>query len=113
MEVFEIKKLLNERKINYITLSEMSGVPLNTLRNIFSGRTPHPRVDTMRAIEKALGLDGSALRPNETAEVVPAETRPALQKVIDQCSNLNDLGLAVVFGMVIALMRDHPEYRLA
>lgn len=113
MSISEIKSYLKDHKITYQELSDSSGIPLNTLKSIFRGRTPNPRIDTVRAIEKALGLDGSALRPNETAEVVPAETRPALQKVIDQCSNLNDLGLAVVFGMVIALMRDHPEYRLA
>ena len=106
MQIVEIKKILKERKITYKELSEKSGISLKTLEAIFAGYVKHPRIDTMEAIESALGL-------NETAEVVPAETRPALQKVIDQCSNLNDLGLAVVFGMVIALMRDHPEYRLA
>ena len=106
MQIVEIKKILKERKITYKELSEKSGISLQTLEAIFAGYVKHPRIDTMEAIESALGL-------NETAEVVPAETRPALQKVIDQCSNLNDLGLAVVFGMVIALMRDHPEYRLA
>lgn len=60
MDISEIKKLLNARKINYIQLSQMSGVPLNTLRNIFSGRTPNPRIDTMQAIERALGLTPTA-----------------------------------------------------
>lgn len=60
MDISELKKLLNTRKINYIQLSQMSGVPLNTLRNIFSGRTPNPRIDTMQAIERALGLTPTA-----------------------------------------------------
>lgn len=112
-KVKAIKAYMKQNKITYDELSAKSGIPISTINYIFTGRTENPRTDTMLSIEKALGLDGSALRPNETAEVVPAETRPALKKVIDQCSNLNDLGLAVVFGMVIALMRDHPEYRLA
>ena len=113
MTIPEIKIYMKQNKITYAELAERSGLSLSAVTKILGGFAKYPRVDTMRAIESALGLDGSALRPNETAEVVPAETRPALQKVIDQCSNLNDLGLAVVFGMVIALMRDHPEYRLA
>ena len=74
MEIKEIKKILNERKINYIQLSEMSGVPLNTLRNIFSGRTPNPRVDTMQAIKHALGLD---------------EKKPLADKIAEQVERLN------------------------
>jgi transcriptional regulator with XRE-family HTH domain len=42
--------------MTYEQLSEKSGIPLNTLKNIFSGKTAHPRIDTIQAIESALGL---------------------------------------------------------
>lgn len=56
MQIVEIKSYLKKRKITYETLSDKSGIPLGTLKSIFSGRTPNPRLDTMQAIENALGL---------------------------------------------------------
>ncbi len=57
MEIQAIKAHLKNSKITYEQLSERSGIPLNTLKNIFSGRTPNPRIDTMQAIEAALELN--------------------------------------------------------
>lgn len=57
MEVSEIKRYMKENKITYAELSEKSGVPIQTLSKIFAGITPTPRIDTMQAIEKALGLN--------------------------------------------------------
>lgn len=57
MEINEIKNYLKINKISYSQLAQKSGVHLNTLKQIFSGKTPHPRIDTMQAIEKALNLD--------------------------------------------------------
>ena len=57
MEVSEIKQYMKENKITYAELSEKSGVPIQTLSKIFAGITPNPRIDTMQAIEKALGLN--------------------------------------------------------
>ncbi|MBQ3019109.1 MAG: helix-turn-helix transcriptional regulator [Clostridia bacterium] len=62
MEIQAIKTHLKSNKITYEQLSEKSGIPLNTLKNIFSGRTPNPRVDTMQAIEAALELNTSPLQ---------------------------------------------------
>ena len=56
----EIKKYMKDNGITQIKLSEMSNIPLGSLRNIFSGRVPNPRVDTMQAIENALGLNKKA-----------------------------------------------------
>ncbi len=57
MEISEIKVVLKERRITYAKLAEMSGVPIQTLQKIFSGLTQNPRIDTMQAIERALGLN--------------------------------------------------------
>ena len=53
----EIKNYLKANKITYQELSDRSGISLNTLKNIFSGKTPNPRIDTMQAIERALGIE--------------------------------------------------------
>lgn len=57
MEINKIKKYMKEKKITQVELSEKSGIPLGTLRNIFSGRVPAPRIDTINAITKALNLE--------------------------------------------------------
>lgn len=56
MEIAEIKQYLRARKITYEELSTRSSIPIGTLKSIFSGRTPNPRIDTVQAIERALGL---------------------------------------------------------
>lgn len=66
--VLRIKLYLKENNITYEQLSEMSNVPLNTLKNIFSGRTQHPRIDTLQAIEHALGIDEHTPAPAPTGE---------------------------------------------
>ncbi len=56
MTTQKLKEILKERKITYSVLSKMSGVPINTIQNFMSNRTRNPRMDTMQAIEKALGF---------------------------------------------------------
>ena len=57
MTVNEIKTTLKQRKMTYSDLSEVTGVPLNTIRRIMCGQTPNPRFDTMQKINKALELE--------------------------------------------------------
>lgn len=40
----------------YEALAEKAQVSLNTIKNIFRGQTTDPRLETVQAIEKALGL---------------------------------------------------------
>ena len=56
MTTQELKEILKKRKITYAELSKMSGVPINTIQNFMSNRTSSPRIDTMQAIENALGF---------------------------------------------------------
>ena len=56
MTIQEIKDYMKKEKITYQALSDKSGIPLNTIKNIFRGKTENPRIDTMQAIERALGI---------------------------------------------------------
>ena len=56
MTIEEIKQYLKKNKMTYKDLAQMCNVPESTLKNLFSGATKNPRIDTMQAIEKALGL---------------------------------------------------------
>ena len=80
MEIKEIKQYLKAKKITYEELSARSSIPIGTLKSIFSGRTTNPRIDTIQAIERALGLtewtaEEKALGVGEHAVVLsPEET---------------------------------------
>lgn len=56
LTVSVIREELKKRKMTYKELSDLSGVPLDTLNNFFRGKTRNPRIDTMQAIERALGI---------------------------------------------------------
>ncbi len=56
MTIEEIKQYLKKSKMTYKDLAQICNVPESTLKNLFSGATKNPRIDTMQAIEKALGL---------------------------------------------------------
>ena len=56
MEIIELKKFMKEQGITYEMLAKKAGISIGTVKYIFSGRTSNPRIDTMQAIEKALGI---------------------------------------------------------
>ena len=76
MTIEQIKDYMKREKITQIELSEKSGIPLQTLRKIFSGIVRNPRIDTMQAIEKALGVSDENTYIN-----VPGVRAVKLQKV--------------------------------
>lgn len=57
MNIAEIKKYMKANKITQIELAKKSGIPLQTLRGIFSGKTQNPRIDTMESIRNALKIE--------------------------------------------------------
>lgn len=58
IELWKSRK--KELNLNYETLSKISGVSKRTIEDIFRGFTRTPRIDTVEAIEKALGIkDGN------------------------------------------------------
>ena len=74
----------------------MSNISLVSLRNIFSGRVPNPRIDTMKAIEDAFGLNEKAVeeKPPQSIEDLinhlkglPQEKQQELVPVIEHLIN--------------------------
>ncbi len=92
----EIKNYMKSHGITQIQLSEMSNIPLGSLRNIFSGRVPNPRIDTMKAIEDALGLNEKAVEENPPQSIehliahlkdLPQDKQQELVPVIEHLIN--------------------------
>lgn len=57
MDIMNIKKTLKEKKITYQCLSELSDVPLSTIKSVFCGKTKNPTIETVNAITRALGVN--------------------------------------------------------
>lgn len=70
MDITRLKQAKKEKKLTYEQLSQISGVPISTIYDMFRGVTAAPRIDTVQAIEKALGLSPSAWTEEEKAEGV-------------------------------------------
>ena len=52
-----IKSELRNKGWKYADLADSSGIPLSTILKVLSGNTRSPRIDTVEAIERALGLN--------------------------------------------------------
>ena len=79
MDIERIKKIMKEKKITQTNLSEITKVPLQTIKCIMSGRTKYPRIDTVEAIERALGIDLSQSNVN-TAVFIDKSTNTLTKK---------------------------------
>lgn len=59
MDIEEVKKKLKELNITYEEFSKMCNVPVDTLKNILSGRTKNPRGLTEKAIIDTLNKESA------------------------------------------------------
>lgn len=57
MDLETLKKKKKEKRMTLKQISDISGVPKRTVDDIFCGNTKNPRIDTVQAIEHALGLN--------------------------------------------------------
>lgn len=74
MEVQAIKKYMKDHKITYDELAERSGLSISTIKKIFSGISQYPRIDTMQAIEAALGLNQTPVTITDNDKAVGVGT---------------------------------------
>ena len=56
-----LKEILNEKKISLEYYAQLSGVPMETLRNIYYGRTSNPNIKTVMAMAEALDMTINSL----------------------------------------------------
>ena len=85
MDVQSIKNYMKINKITYDELAERSGLSISTIKKIFSGISQYPRIDTMQAIEKALGLSADENEP--TFDRTPTEEERQLLDMIMQLTD--------------------------
>ena len=73
MDITRLKQAKKEKRLTYEQLSKISGVPISTIYDMFRGVTTAPRIDTVQAIEKALGLTPPDWTEVEKANAITAE----------------------------------------
>ena len=74
------KKTKKERGMTYKDISQLSGIPVGTLKNIFAGYTPDPRQSTIKAIELALGVE-THIKRDPNGLYLSAEEREWIETV--------------------------------
>lgn len=72
----KIQTLKDESKMSYQEIADKSGVPLSTVKRIFSGQTPDPGYTSVIAIIEAMGGSGEDLKADSEPEPSPAH-KPA------------------------------------
>lgn len=76
MILTKMQALKDETKMTYQDIANKSGVPISTVKRIFSGRTPDPGVTTVIAIVEALGgsaddIKGDSLNADNGEHISP------------------------------------------
>lgn len=68
MDLIALRARKKELKLTNEDIANLSGIPKRTVEDIFRGKTEHPRIDTMQAIERALGLEQEKTPTDELSE---------------------------------------------
>ncbi|MGX8773946.1 MAG: Uma2 family endonuclease [Bacillota bacterium] len=79
MNLDEMKRLKKEKGYSNEQISESSGVPLGTVKKVFSGETKYPRYETLQALEKFFGSPYAPNYPGPVYDFYPGQP-PVLVK---------------------------------
>jgi transcriptional regulator with XRE-family HTH domain len=70
MDIELYKKTLKTKKMTYEDLANKTGISLGAIKRIMAGIAKYPRIDTIEAIEQALGLTTEATLPKEVLSLI-------------------------------------------
>ena len=79
----QIRKIAARRNLSIQQLSEMSGIPLETMRNLYYGRVEDPKVSTMLRLSKALDLSVNYLM----GDIIFSDDERKLVHLYRKCGN--------------------------
>ena len=97
----ELNQLRKEKKISFNELAQLSGLPKSTLEKVLFEITPHPRIDTVQAIEKALGVS-----PEPQSNEITEERLQALGFDLTAISNLSEEDLQLIHSTLKTLVTE-------
>ena len=64
MNIEELNRVRKQQGLSIDELAKRSNLPKSTIEKVLFGIVKHPRIDTMQAIEEALGLSTPPLQRN-------------------------------------------------
>ena len=79
-----LNALKNKGNFTYETISNLSGVPEATVRNIFSGKTEDPRFETVSALVNSMGGSLDAIYTAAKKEDVEANAVIAIKEAYEE-----------------------------
>lgn len=103
-----LNALKNKGNFTYETISNLSGIPEATIKNIFSGKTEDPRFETVSAIVASMGGSLDAIYSATKKEDVEANSVIALKEAYEQrIKEINEH-----YQQRIADTKEHYEERI-
>jgi transcriptional regulator with XRE-family HTH domain len=72
MDISIYKQIMKQKKMTYEDLANKTGISLGAIKRIMAGIAKYPRVDTIEAIESALGLKNDAPLPQDIMRLIDA-----------------------------------------
>ena len=84
------KKRRKELGLRYEDLAEKSGVSKRSIEDIFRGYTTTPRIDTVEAIERALGINEKSPPVQQEGLKVPDSLKPYQVAFYEGVDGLSD-----------------------
>lgn len=103
-----LNTLKTQGNFTFETISNLSGIPEATVKNIFSGKTEDPRFETVSAIVKAMGGSLDAIYCVVKKEDVEANSIITLKETYEQ--RIKDL--KEYYEQRIVETKEHYEERL-
>lgn len=104
----KMQELKDETKMTYQDIADKSGVPLSTVKRIFSGQTPDPGYTSVLAIMEAMGGSDEDIKSNAaSAQNHGSVSRQSIEHLcsvyersIEDKNKLIKALLIIVFSMV-------------
>ena len=82
MNLFEkIQEMKDETKMTYQDIANKSGVPLSTVKRIFSGQTPDPGYTSVISIIEAMGGSDDDIKQSNTAQFNNSVPRQSVERL--------------------------------
>lgn len=103
-----LNALKTKGNFTYETISNLSGIPEPTIRNILSGKTEDPRFETVSAIVKAMGGSLDAIYSAAKKEDVEANSVITLKDAYEQ--RINEINEH--YQQRITDIKEHYEERI-
>lgn len=77
----KMQEMKDETKMTYQDISDKSGVPLSTVKRIFSGQTPDPGYTSVISIIEAMGGSDDDIKQSNTAQSNNSVPRQSVERL--------------------------------